>query len=194
MMLVDINLLPQRETKKTSKYIIPGIVLLVVLLITILFIVVLNHYQSKIEELNNELVLTKELTAIEQQKIADFESSSSVIELKNAVEWVKNYPTETVPLLERLIGLLPERGFLQALSYSGEGTVSISVQFDTNREVAYYLKSLSESEIIEVATLLDIQTQQLGTEEAEGYLPRYIAQFDLTIDKQAIKELQKEEE
>lgn len=193
-MLVDINLLPQKETKNTSKYIIPGIVLLVVLLLSILFIVIMNHFQSKIDELKNELVITRELAAIEQQKIADFESSSSVIELENAVEWVKKYPTETVPVLEHLIGLLPERGFLQVLSYAGEGTISISVQFDTNREVAYYLKSLSDSELIEAASLLDIQTQQLGTEEAEGYLPRYIAQFDLTIDKQAINELQEEEE
>lgn len=193
-MLVDINLLPQKETKNTSKYIIIGIILFIVLVLSILFIVVMNHHKSQIEQLNNELATTRELTAIEQQKIVDFESSSSVIELENAVEWVKNYPTETVPLLEHLIGLLPERGFLQAFSYTGEGGVSISVQFDTNREVAYYLKSLTGSELIEAASLLDIQTQQLGTEEAEGYLPRYIAQFDLTINKQAIDELQKEEE
>ncbi|MBE4908149.1 fimbrial protein [Bacillus luteolus] len=193
-MLVDINLLPQKETKNTSKYIITGIILFIVLVLSILLIVVMNHHKSQIDQLNNELAMTRELTAIEQQKIVDFESSSSVIELENAVEWVKNYPTETVPILEHLIGLLPERGFLQALSYTGEGAVSISVQFDTNREVAYYLKSLTESDLIEAASLLDIQTQQIGTEEAEGYLPRYIAQFDLTINKQAIDELQKEEE
>ena len=196
-MLVDINLLPQKETKNKSNYILAGILILILLIGTTVFFFIYSSSKSNINVLENELNTIRQIVALEQQKISDFEASSSVIELENAVAWAESYPTKTVPLLNHIIGLLPERGFLRTFSYSLDGTISITVQFDTNREVAYYLKSLTNSEFLLEATLLGIQTEEISNEDVNtnaSYLPRYIAQFNLKINKQAINEIQKGDE
>lgn len=193
-MLVDINLLPQRETKNKSNYILTGVFILLFLVGTTVFFSIYSSSKSNSNVLENELNTLRQMVALEQQKISEFDASSSVVELENAVLWAESYPTKTVPLLNHIIRLLPERGFLRTFSYAVDGTISITVQFDTNREVAYYLKSLTDSKLLLEVTLLGIQTEAISNEDVNtntSYLPRYIAQFNLKINKQAINELQK---
>jgi type IV pilus assembly protein PilN len=197
-MLVDINLLPTKEKKSPFPIFISGLLIVVLLIGAISITLLVKNASSEIASLENEKQTIKEMVAKQQQQIAEFEASSSVKELQQAVNWAEEYPVKTVPLLRHIIALLPERGFLQTVSYAADGTVAISVQFDTSREAAYYLNSLLTSEQILKANLLSIQTQEINNETEENeeidnaYLPRYVAQYNLVINKQAINELQKE--
>lgn len=200
-MLVEINLLPEKETKKKS------LLVLIIILIGILLIgggtlFFLNRmYESKITTIEKQIASAEELVAIQQQKLVSYESSDSIAQLKQTVDWAGQYPIKTVPVLKKLTELLPERGFIRTFNYEETGTVSFSVQFESSREAAYYLNNLHSSDWIETAKLnsVNAETQfydkELGQTKPdetklknEEYVPRYVADFEITLNKDVIKE------
>lgn len=226
-MLVDINLLPRREYRNRANLLI---ILLIALVLIAGFLFVFLKYKkvtSLEEQLKNRIVTLQETRAAEEQKYASANNSNNVIQLEKTVEWAESYFAETVPVLNHLTELLPERGFVQSFSYGDTGVVSFQVQFDTNTQIAHYLALLNESPYIETATLYSISTSPLSEEkqatgqtsesqenvaennpatqleseqtnnrtaqqEVNNVLPRYLAQFEVIIDKTEFKLFQKE--
>ncbi|MDZ5470810.1 hypothetical protein SM124_03495 (plasmid) [Bacillus sp. 31A1R] len=196
-MLVDINLLPTKEPK--NKTLLMLVILLGIILIsgvTSLYLLK-GSYDKEITSITNEINRTQQVIAEEQQKIIEFEESNSVTELKNAVNWAKEYPIKTIPLIKHLTGLLPERGFIQSFTYEETGEIKLTVQFDTSREAAFYLKNLLDSNwinevFLETVTTKELNEQQemddLESDEIIKYTPRYIGEYKLLINKQIIKE------
>jgi Tfp pilus assembly protein PilN len=163
-MLVEINLLPQKEPKKYS-----FIIMLAGLLV--LFILIGGYYFWKTQTINDEMTsldhqiaMTKKIAEKEQQNSETAASSNSVNQLKSAIEWASDYPLQTVPVMQQLTSLLPERGFIQSFAYTEAGTVTLTVQFDSAREAAYFLDSLHESKWIEDASLNSLSTTQSESE------------------------------
>lgn len=201
-MLIEINLLPQKEAKSRSLLLL-AIVSIVILLIGGFFAYWLNHsYKEKLTNLENQISTTEQLVINEQQKIVSYESSNSLLELENTVKWAKDYPLKTVPVLNKLTALLPERGFIQNFTYEESGVVKFSVQFEMSREAAYYLNSLLESDWVNEAKLnsLDAVTgfydRQFGQSEDgpdeseiknEKYVPRYLGEFEIELNKEILK-------
>lgn len=68
--------------------------------------------------------------------------------------------------MRHLTALLPERGFIQSFAYTEAGTVTISVQFDSSREAAYFIESLKDSDWIEDVSLTSLTATE--TEEASN--------------------------
>ena len=97
------------------------------------------------------------------------ESQMSITLLKNAVEWANNYPIQTIPVMQHLTGLLPERGFIQTFGYTEAGTVTLSVQFDSSREAAYFFDNLNESDWIDEASLKLINCSRGRRRERNNY-------------------------
>lgn len=166
-MLVEINLLPQKERGKKS---------LVIMLVSFVAVLVLaggvyfwqiQSVKTDIAAIDTQISTTKKLAEIEQKNIGKNESQMSITLLKNAVEWANNYPIQTVPVMQHLTGLLPERGFIQTFAYTEVGTVSLSVQFDSSREAAYFLDNLNESEWVDEASLGSLTAQEIEEEEKE---------------------------
>ncbi|WP_449537134.1 PilN domain-containing protein [Ferdinandcohnia sp. Marseille-Q9671] len=226
-MLVDINLLPRREYRNRANLLI---ILLIALVLIAGFLFVFLQYKkvtSLEEQLKNRIVTLQETRAAEEQKYASANNSSNVIQLEKTVEWADGYFAETVPILNHLTELLPERGFVQSFSYVDNGAVSFQVQFDTNTQIAHYLALLNESPYIKSAILFSISTSPLSEEnqatgqisenqenvannnpatqpegeqtnnrtaqiEDDNVLPRYLAQFEVKIDKSEFTLLQKE--
>ena len=163
-MLVEINLLPTKEPKKFS-----FIILIAGLLA--LFILIGGYYFWQTQSINNEIAsidkqitMTKKITDKEQQNSDTVASTSSVSQLKSAIEWASDYPLQTVPVMQHLTSLLPERGFIQSFAYTEAGTVTLTVQFDSAREAAYFLDSLHESKWIDEASLNSLSTTQSESE------------------------------
>ena len=200
-MLIEINLLPEKETKKKS------LLVLVIISIGILLIggsalFFLNKtYNNKIERLQGQIATTEELVAIQQQKMLTYESSDSLAQLEKTVEWANQYPIKTVPIIKKLTELLPQRGFIRTFNYDESATVTFTVQFETSREAAYYLNHLQSSPWIETAVLKSVNAEtqffdrQIGQDESdetklknEKYVPRYVADFEVTLNKNVIKE------
>lgn len=191
MMLVDINLLPQKERDRPAPLIAAISILVVAVMIWAVFV-----FLTKSEE-NEQLVLAvqSEQVAAEQAVItAQLETAQGMNEeqqLKATVDWAESYQFDTVPLLEELVAILPERGFFDSFSYIGLDQATLSVQFDKSREAAYYLAQLKASELIQSVTLDTVAQKEVDTTETEEgvviekavmeELPRYIATYTIVF-------------
>jgi Tfp pilus assembly protein PilN len=158
-MLVEINLLPQKEPRKFN------IIILIVLLALIIFVGAFYFWQiqttkSELQNLDKQISMTKEVAVKEEKNAEKNESQMSISLLKNAVEWANTYPIQTIPIMQHLTSLLPERGFIQSFAYAEAGTVILTVQFDSAREAAYFLDNLGESEWVGEPTLNSLTIQE----------------------------------
>lgn len=195
-MLVEINLLPKKESRNTALFVLAGVLLFIFLVgvgITVWFG---QSYKGKTERVNQELTTIKQLIDIQQEKVISSESVNSLDELEKAVKWAEEYPIETVPILRELTALLPDRGFVQTFAYNEAGTIELFVQFDTSREASYYLKTMLDADWVEDVKLISVVAMELteeGVEQEvpklrnERFLPRYLAEFEVILNKEVIK-------
>ena len=118
-------------------------------------------------------------------------SNDAVTQLQAAIQWANDNQSSTYSLLQNISSLLPERGFIMDFSFQEDGAVSLSVQFDSAREAAYYLKSLSKATFIKQADLLNITTETPESDtvvDEYAVLPRYTADYQLQIDPSKLKQ------
>ncbi len=195
-MLVEINLLPKKESRNTALFVLAGVLLFILIIGIGISVWHGQSYKGKTERVNQEIATTKQLIEIQQEKIISSESANSVAELESAIKWAEEYPIKTVPILRDLTALLPERGFVQTIKYTEVGTIELEVQFDTSREASYYLKSMLDSDWVEDVKLISIDAVVNADEESEQeipeltnerYIPRYIAEFEVFLNKKVIK-------
>lgn len=198
-MLVDINLLPQKEAKNKTLLVL-AIIFAVILLLGVFFLFWFSHrYDNQISHLDQQITSTESLIAVEQQKLVTSNATNSLTELKNTVEWAKAYPLKTIPVLQELTSLLPERGFIKTFTYGETGTVVLNVQFEENREAAFYLSSLLDSKWVSDAKITSLnavkgfydQTMSENFDDQhvknEKYIPRYEGEFEITLNQDVIK-------
>ena len=159
-MLVEINLLPQKEPRKKSFFILVAALAVIFLSLGTYYILQIQSTKSDIANMDSQIKMTKELAAIEEKNANKSESELSITLLKGAVEWANSYPIKTIPVMQHLTGLLPERGFIQTFGYTEAGTVTISVQFDSAREAAFFLDNLNESDWIDDANLSSLTAKE----------------------------------
>jgi len=152
-MLVEINLLPQKEPKKYSFIITLSCLLVVFILIGGFYFWQTLSIKNELTSIDRQISMTKKIVEKEEKNSKTVESADSVGQLKSAIEWVENYPIQTIPVMRHLTSLLPERGFIQSFGYTEEGTITLTVQFDSAREAAYFLDNLNESKWIADASI-----------------------------------------
>ena len=160
-MLVNINLLPQREKRKGSIVILLVISLLVFLVGGGGLYLYYQSLQLKLETAQQQLNTTQKLREIEEKRGSQQVSTSSVEQLEAIVKWAEQEPVSTVAVLHHFISPLPEHGIFLNYQYSGEGTVNITIQFDTIPEVSAYLHRLEEDPVITEAKLSTITTMSV---------------------------------
>ncbi|OXS60589.1 type IV pilus assembly protein PilN [Bacillus sp. V-88] len=196
-MLVDINLLPQNEKRSRQwLYVVAGVISLGILALILLFILA-GNLGKDVDALTAQLQSEKQLRAEKEQSISDFESSDAWVQLEDAVSWVEDYPIDTVPVLDHLVELLPERGFLKDFTYAEDGSIQLSIQFDTSSEAAYYLTHLKDSKYIQDAKLSSLATESVMENEqaavnTEPVLPRYVGQYEVILNRDSIKKIEAE--
>lgn len=157
-MLIEINLLPQKEPRKFNLIILIILVSLVVAISSFYFWQI-QSTKNNVQEVDQQIETIKEIAAKETDNAQQDQSLMSVSILKNAVEWANTYPIQTIPVIQHLTTLLPERGFIQSFGYTETGTVTISVQFDNPREAAYFLDNLNKSDWIGKVSLSSLNAQ-----------------------------------
>jgi Tfp pilus assembly protein PilN len=163
-MLVEINLLPEKEPKKYSIFIFAAGLLVLFLLIGCYYYLQISTTKTSIESVDRQISAIKKIEEKNIKKVATIETNNSVSQLKAAVNWAKTYPIETVPVMQQLTSLLPERGFIQSFTYSDSGDIAISVQFDSSSDAAYFLDNLNSAKWIEDASLTSLNTVSNPTE------------------------------
>ncbi|BDG36961.1 fimbrial protein [Saccharococcus caldoxylosilyticus] len=196
-MIVEINLLPKEEPKNASVLVSVAVFAALLIAAAVVFYVLSARADEQINALTGELKQIRAMQAIEQQKQKGAQSVQEIKELHEAVQWSKNYPLKMVPLLRNMTKLLPERGFMMNFSYTGNETVTVSIQFDTSEQAAYYLKRLSDAKFVEAVQLKSVSTVNITETSAEEgmekqVVPRYLAQYEIHIRKQALEEKEKQ--
>ncbi|WP_102345402.1 hypothetical protein [Bacillus sp. Marseille-P3661] len=194
-MLVEINLLGKPEKRNLAPFVIFTSLAILIVSLSILAFMLYKTTESELTRLERELQSKQQLLSVYEQKKGTESATTAVDDLIATIEWVETFPTPTVLLIQHLTSLLPERGFIMNFSYSDDGSLGLQVQTDTNREMAYYLKSLLDSPYISEASLNSLSTIPIvvegeegsGTFEGNNYVPRYTGQFQLTVNKDALR-------
>ncbi|MGR3765213.1 hypothetical protein [Rossellomorea sp. NS-SX7] len=193
MKLIDINLLPHKEKKRNAfTYSVTGTILFIILLAALMLLSWQNTL-TETERTDAEIDTTKKIIEVQQTKVLGAEASNSIGALNKAVQDMVDYPVKTVPLLNELISLLPERGFIRELEYSDRTIINVAVQFDSSREAAFYLSRLKNVDWIKEGEILEITTEEVGESDEEDILPRYLAMYALHLDSDKLSALLSEE-
>ncbi|AUD13679.1 MULTISPECIES: PilN domain-containing protein [unclassified Planococcus (in: firmicutes)] len=190
-MLVDINLLPQKERDRPAVLIAAVAILLLAIIIWAVFAMMSRAEANEQQALQ---VQAQGVMAEQAQIRSELEARQGMNEeqqLQATVEWAESYQFDTIPLLEELVSLLPARGFFQTFSYTGLDQAQLVVQFDSSREAAYYLAQLKSSELLTSATLDNVATETFDEAEEEEIIvdpskPRYLATYTLLFQDERI--------
>jgi type IV pilus assembly protein PilN len=196
-MLVDINLLPKKERKNFTLFIILAVLSSVILIGTLYFLIYGNALKKDEKVLKEKILQVNEKLQQEQDKLITMQETTSLEELKNAVKWAETYPIKAVEVLKHLTSLLPERGFILQYSYNEKGIIHLSVQFDTSREAAQYLQWLTDSEWFDevsitslgLSTTSDLTANLNNEMNNTEFIPRYIGEFDISLAREKVKEM-----
>jgi type IV pilus assembly protein PilN len=192
-MLVEVNLLPKKEHKTSSSLSSALILLFIFVIVSMGVFVQARMNETSLKKVNQEIESVQKLNTALQTKITDQESSDSYENLKRAVTWAESFTPKTVKLLRSLIALLPEQGFIQSLSYDGEGIVSVKVEFESSRDAAYFLSALKHSEWVNNASILTVEAVKddgnesagdSNTESTEVVMPIYFSEFEIHFKKE----------
>lgn len=152
-MLVEINLLPQKERKNSTFIAIVSVLAAFLLIATAFYLYEINSTKKSIAVTENAIEQTTAMEANLQKSQGNQSAGNSAAQLQSAIDWVEKNRIETVPVMQQLTALLPERGFIQTFSYQDTGAVTLSVQFDNPTEAAAFLNSLNHSALITSASL-----------------------------------------
>lgn len=181
-MLVDINLLPERERERSQLLVGALAIIGAAVLVWLISLTLSNNLANETKTLENQLV---SLQATQEEIRSELQQSESGDEKKllaATVGWAEEYQFDTVPLLNELITLLPERGFFQNFNFTGPNLATVTVQFDTKPDSAYYSTRLkaspSISEIHLDSVTIDDSTDE-KTAESTTVLPRFIAVYSI---------------
>lgn len=166
-MLVDINLLPQKERDRPASVVAAIAILLLGIIIWAVFAFLASGQEKETTALAAQSAQVAAEQAAVRQQLEAVQGMNEEQQLKVTVDWAESYQFDTLPLLDELVSKLPARGFFDSFSYTGLDQATLTVQFDTAREAAYYLAQLKTSELLESATLDSVAQEALETESAE---------------------------
>ena len=192
-MLVEINLLPKKERRKSSQLIIAATILILIAITISIIYFQGRSYGNEMELIDKKISTLQKLNNVQQEKLAEENAGNSVIKLQEAVQWIEQYPVQTVPIMQNIISLLPERGFIQSFEYSNMDSILVTIQYDAARDAAFYLSSLKQSEWVREAELMNVVAAEI--EEEAGLsddseveiLPRYSAAYNIVFNPDLFK-------
>ena len=196
-MTVEINLLGKKEKRNGAPYVILAVFLLLALGLGLFGFMMQLKMSGQLAMLEQQLQSAKQLNQVYGQKANEAKSTTAVEDLEATIKWVETFPTPTVYLIRHLTSLLPERGFIMNFSYADDGSLTLTVQTDTSREIAYYLKYLTDSPFFTEVNLNSITTTPVNpvndrnryqASDNPNYLPRYTGQLQLKVNKGVLKE------
>ncbi|MBT2643097.1 hypothetical protein J7I80_12730 [Bacillus sp. ISL-41] len=191
-MLVEINLLPKKEHRKSSQLIIAAVTLMLIAITISIIYLQGSSYENEMKQVDQKISNLQKLNNLQQEKLAEENAGNSVVKLQEAVKWAEKHPVQTVPIVRNIITLLPERGFIQNFEYSMD-SILVTIQYDASRDAAFYLSSLKQSEWVKEAELLNVVALEIsdgaeGNNAADGVtLPRYSADYKIVYRPEFFK-------
>jgi type IV pilus assembly protein PilN len=189
-MNVEINLLRQKPKKH------PLVMLIVYILAGIvLFNIGYTYYQyssltadiekleTNVQNIQNEiLTLETELKGVATNFVDEYEEEVKEMEAQHFF---------SVAILTEFISLLPNRSFFIDYDYNSAGNTSFYVQFDTLPAMSQYTDQVSALPWVTSVNVDEVEMRQLA--EKGDVLPRYYAEYMISLDLEAIHAKQEKE-
>ncbi|WP_048600477.1 PilN domain-containing protein [Rubeoparvulum massiliense] len=182
-MSVDINLLPKRENKKVVERIFWITILAIVAVVLIWSRVQFQAAQSKLEVKSQyESYLEAEITMLENQ-LAEYRGEEALLTYGKAVAMLEAASQPVVPLIQKIIGLLPSDGTIVSLWYEGDGQFALSIKTNSLQQIAAFNYHVEHALGVERFKL-----QQVSTEVDENHSATvwYEAEFKLMMVKSSV--------
>lgn len=191
--LPDINLLPYRERKESLWYKIFLLILLLCVLLSAAMIFYFYKTKSDLDKADQQLAQLETKQAALQTKVKQAEENQKdpFVDIVQYIE-AKRLPASV--LLNGLIGILPEHGYLSEFKYE-LGTVEIETQFETMQAASDYMAALDDIDYIEEPRIENVESfslknENLDVSSEEGVavqnpydvLPRYEVTFTFSIN------------
>ncbi|MDG5786858.1 hypothetical protein QA612_05085 [Evansella sp. AB-P1] len=185
-MNVEINLLPKKPKKNYALVVSLASLLLAVAVLLVLGTFYYQSIQRDLARVESEIETVRQLQEINSgQEIVTNEAAI----LDETIQWLEMDSVSSSFVLEAFTSQLPERGFFLNYDYSTGGSVSLRIQFDTQREAASYLHHLNQMNMVENAVLRDlrleetvIQVEDEDEEDEEETVRRYTANYTIQLD------------
>jgi len=195
-MLVEINLLPKKDTRNKNILILSIIFFVLIAIAVTFFIWQINTKEKKLEDIQTQVNMTLDIVEAKNKQITDYHSSTSVQKLEQAISWAETQPFDAVFLVDELTRILPERGYFTEFEMDANHKITQTIQFDTKSEAAYYLHSLLTYDWVDEAVLSQTKTESVIEEQGddekekntvglvneENVLPRYLAKYEITVN------------
>ncbi|MBP0725402.1 hypothetical protein J5Y03_09400 [Bacillus sp. RG28] len=192
-MIVNVNLLPQREKRNVVMYI------LLLTVFVCIFVTCLSFYMMKKNEEQKKGSLEQQLAAtqaalIQQKKNQQLsENPSDEMKLQNEVNQLKESTVSTTTIIDQLTKLLPMYGVFQSLNYESGGTITLQVQFNDKRESIYYFARLQKQSWIEEVNISSIEAVEVSNIEQTSKVQEvsgYIANYQIQVNKEKVRKLE----
>lgn len=178
-MLVDINLLPEKERERSTLLIAAiGVLGAAILFGAILFILSFSLSKEAARAETQIASLHASQEAI-REKIQPSTNASDREKLASTVAWAEAYRFDTLPLLREMIALLPERGFFVSFEFTAPHASTVVVQFDDKSDAAYYLTRIKSSTVVSSAMMESVVAERLDEQTAVMTLPRFEATYHI---------------
>ncbi|MFQ3542623.1 PilN domain-containing protein [Halobacillus rhizosphaerae] len=187
-MLMDINLLEEKEKPNRLPYFIIGIGLLALLFLAASTWYFDSRLSSEIDIHKEQLVnLTKRQSVL--QDSLNNEELNQRMELQTAVKKEKNNILPPVRLLNDLISLLPDHGYFASYLFTSS-QIELTVKFDSFRDAAAYTNHLSQKNYVTNVNLNNISTEPLSNSSLDPfkYRPKYSASYTVELTRELISE------
>ncbi|NYF25017.1 fimbrial assembly protein [Sporosarcina sp. JAI121] len=190
-MLVDINLLPEKERDRSQLLIAALAIIGAAVLLWLILFMLSNALENETETLEGQLVSLQASQEEIRSELQQFEFGDEKKLLVATVGWAEGYQFDTVPLLHELINLLPARGFFHSFDFTGPNLATVTVQFDTKQDSAYYFTRLKMSPTVSEIHLDSVVVDDSGEDVSDSakVLPRYLATYSLQfVDNRIVAE------
>lgn len=174
-MLIEINLLQEKEKKLSRSLIIILSVILIFVIAIAVFFFQIHSTKSQLAAQTEELNTMKQIRVLEEQNVGENVHSLQILE--SSIIWAEQEKLDIVMVLQHLTKLLPARGFIKEFTYTNE-SLNLNLQFDESKQAAFYITQLNHSEFISDAKLLSVVEQDSV----------FHAKYEVYLNIQAIKD------
>lgn len=187
-MIVEINLLEEKEKKNITPHFIS--------LLTLLFIVGVGAilYLQKQELMDTKQALASQTTQLQAQQaqiqqVLNDKQLKQRKQLASMVDLVENSLFPTISITEDMIALLPEHGYIEQYGFTNE-KLNLQVRLDTFQDISAFLNHLQEKPYINEVNLTNISTEPMSQDSSKYNIrPRYHASYQVTfLQKSTIEE------
>lgn len=195
-MVADINLLPKQQNEGSSSRMLILILIIVFLGLGAATYVKMQQINLQTTDLSKQLAVAKVKVETQQKTAVSTTSTVTGVDLEKSAKALADGQVKLLPVLIKMTSFLPGRGVFVSFVYKDPNIITAEIRFDDKQAAAYYFSRLGSEPWIQEAKLSSIKAQDVqgqGQQQVNSNpTPRYIAQYDLVVNKDKVKELEKE--